>query len=78
MAYRSRKPYVPITRSGSSILASLITQGIDDNRRRRYAEIDDKVSSGKLSPFLGVLIKHPMLLVWAFLDLVALVRLLTM
>jgi hypothetical protein len=69
MAYRSRKPYIPITRSGSSILASLMTQAIDDKRRRRYARIDLKVAQHQISPFIGVLMKHPMLVFWACADL---------
>lgn len=59
MAYRRRKFYVPITRSGSSILASLITQAIDEARRQRHNTINQKLSRGEITPGEAFFQKHP-------------------
>jgi hypothetical protein len=59
MAYRRRRFYVPMTRSGSSILASLITQMIDEASRQRDHTIDQKLARGEITPTDAFFGKHP-------------------
>ena len=61
---RRRGLYIPITRSGSSILASLFTQGIDNSRRQSRRHIDRLVEHRELTPFQGFVLKHPIIMLY--------------
>jgi hypothetical protein len=64
MGYRRRRLYVPITRSDSSILASIITQAIDESRRKRYAEIQTRLERGEIKLGYAFFLMHPILCFW--------------
>lgn len=54
-----RRLYIPITRSGSSILASIFTQMIDEGRRVRTEETKARLDRGEISPTWAFVTLHP-------------------
>ena len=60
-----RKYYVPITRSGSSILASLFTQAIDRQRALRKAKLQRQFDNGEINQWMFIYLQHPIFFAWA-------------
>lgn len=60
----ARKYYIPRTRSGSSMLASVLTQALDNQRRIRNLELDRQLAAGEITPLWHFFCKHPFLCIW--------------
>lgn len=61
---RKKKLYIPITRSGTSILASIFTQLLDEARKQRKAEIMARLDRGAITPRRAVILLHPYCCIW--------------
>jgi len=62
-----RKYYIPITRSGSSMLASVLTQTIDNSRRVRSAKLSRQLANKEISPIWYFCCRHPIFSIWVVL-----------
>jgi hypothetical protein len=73
MMGRRRKIYVPITRSGPSILSSILTQLIQERRRELNAETWGRLKRKEISGPRAFLIIHPLICFFFLIFLVFLI-----
>lgn len=59
----ARKPYVPITRSAPSIIASLLTQKLGSSRAAKKADLHQR----GFSPVGSSFARHPIFCIWLVL-----------
>ena len=62
-----RKYYIPRTRSGSSMLASVLTQYLDNERKKRSYELSQRFNSGEISVWKYQFLLHPCFFIWIML-----------
>lgn len=61
---RRRGYYIPITRSGSSMLASVLTQAIDRAREQRLKSLRARLNSKEITQLQYVVLAHPILTIF--------------
>lgn len=55
----ARKYYIPRTRSGSSMIASILTQMLDRSRAARKEDFKQRLARGELTPGESFVYQHP-------------------
>lgn len=68
-----RRYYIPRTRSGSSMLASVLTQALDNQRKIRNYKLQQQLAKGQIKFCQYFLYKHPIFCVWVVSIVIALI-----
>lgn len=54
-----KRLYVPITRSGSSIIASILTQMLQNATKQRKEEVNQRLQRGEITPNQAIYQRNP-------------------
>ena len=68
-----RKYYIPRTRSGSSMIASVLTQYLDNERKKRKYELQQQLAEGKITRGQFAFRSHPYIITWLVLSFLSLI-----
>jgi len=56
---RRKRLYIPITRSGSSIIASILTQMLQESSRLNKERVNQRLARGEITPNQAAFQKNP-------------------
>jgi len=56
---RRKRLYIPITRSGSSIIASILTQMLQESSRLNKEQVNARLARGEITPNQAIFQRNP-------------------